>query len=132
MGIWSRLGKLLGDSLKQYLDETDTAGGEPRSEADLAAAYAELNEYLSGGDSGGPDTAPPESAPERLRPDYAELGIAFGASAAECKAAYKRLLKLHHPDRHAADSGNYREATGRTARLNAAYARLEQWHRRQQ
>jgi hypothetical protein len=68
--------------------------------------------------------------PEELRPDFAELGLAFGASADECKAAYKRLLKLHHPDRHAGHEGNLRKATEKSARINAAYDRIEKWRAR--
>ncbi len=31
---------------------------------------------------------------------YGELGVARGACADEIKAAYKRLVMQHHPDRH--------------------------------
>jgi hypothetical protein len=65
--------------------------------------------------------------PEELRPDFAELGLPFGAGAEECKAAYRRLLKLHHPDRHAGHEGNRRKATEKSARINAAYDRIEKW-----
>ena len=70
-------------------------------------------------DSGGP--------PEKLRPDFAELGLPFGAGAEECKAAYRRLLKLHHPDRHAGHQGNMEKATKKMAKINAAYDRIEKW-----
>jgi hypothetical protein len=65
--------------------------------------------------------------PEDLRPDFAQLGLSFGASAAECKAAYKKLLKIHHPDRHANHPGNFQKATAKSARINAAYDRIEKW-----
>jgi DnaJ-class molecular chaperone len=65
--------------------------------------------------------------PESLRSDFEELGLAFGASADACKAAYKKLLKLHHPDRHAGHEGNMRKATAKSARINAAYDRIERW-----
>jgi DnaJ-domain-containing protein 1 len=68
--------------------------------------------------------------PEELRPDFALLELPFGASADECKAAYKRLLKLHHPDRHAGHEGNMRKATEKAARINAAYDRIEKWRAR--
>jgi hypothetical protein len=68
-----------------------------------------------------------EGPPETLRPDFAELGLPFGAGADECKAAYRRLLKLHHPDRHAGHQGNMEKATKKMAKINAAYDRIEKW-----
>jgi hypothetical protein len=65
--------------------------------------------------------------PEELRSDFAELGLPFGAGEEECKAAYKRLLKLHHPDRHAGHERNMKKATEKTMRINAAYDRIEKW-----
>jgi hypothetical protein len=67
------------------------------------------------------------TVPESLRPDFAELGLPPGASAEECKGAYKKLLKVHHPDRHAGHPGNFKKATERTARINAAWDRIEKW-----
>jgi hypothetical protein len=68
-----------------------------------------------------------EGPPETLRPDFAELGLPFGAGADACKAAYRRLLKLHHPDRHASHQGNMEKATKKMAKINAAYDRIEKW-----
>jgi curved DNA-binding protein CbpA len=65
--------------------------------------------------------------PESLRPDFAELGVPFGASAEDCKAVYKNLLKIHHPDRHAGHAENMRKATEKSARINAAYDRINKW-----
>ncbi|MDR0624474.1 MAG: J domain-containing protein [Treponema sp.] len=65
--------------------------------------------------------------PEELRPDFAELGLPFGASAGDCKNAYKNLLKIHHPDRHTGHPGNSQKATAKSARINAAYDRIEKW-----
>jgi hypothetical protein len=138
MGIWDRLGNVV----KSYLSDEDVrlfgrgGGHSPGGDPDLDAAFDELNDYLnrktegrgaehraaSGGRSG-------TSVPEELRPDFAELGLAFGAPADECKAAYKRLLKVHHPDRHAGHAGNFKKATENSARINAAYDRIEQWRR---
>jgi DnaJ-class molecular chaperone len=104
----------------------------------LEAAFEELDDYLSGGrekrerffagkgkghTSGGKETG----APETLRGDFAELGLSAGASAEECKQAYKRLLKQHHPDRHAGHPGNMKKATEKTARINAAFDRIARW-----
>jgi hypothetical protein len=70
---------------------------------------------------------PGRAVPEELRPDFAELGVPFGASAASCKTAYKNLLKKHHPDRHSGRPENVQKATEKTARINAAWDRIEKW-----
>ena len=144
MGIWSRLGSVI----KTYLSDAETdfsregrwrdsrASGDP----DLDAAFEELNDYLNrkdtkGGEAGKEwrsESARPTGAkppPEELRNDFSELGVPFGADADECKASYKKLLKIHHPDRHAGHEGNLKKATDRMARINAAYDRIEKWRR---
>lgn len=127
----------------------------PTGDPDLDSAFEELDEYLKTGhnrgserpfgdtdprrggawsdprtgSSGGgrrPSPAPTEEA-EKLRADFAELGVPFKATAEECKAAYKKLLKIHHPDRHAGHPGNMKKATEKSARINAAYQRIEHW-----
>ncbi|MDR0568327.1 MAG: J domain-containing protein [Spirochaetaceae bacterium] len=62
-----------------------------------------------------------------MKRDFAELGLSPGASQEECKAAYKKLLKIHHPDRHAGHSENMRKATEKSARINTAFDRIEHW-----
>jgi DnaJ-domain-containing protein 1 len=79
----------------------------------------------SSGNSAG--RRPAGDVPESLRQDFVELGVPFGASADECKAAYKKLLKLHHPDRHAGHAGNMKKATEKSARINAAFDKILRW-----
>jgi DnaJ like chaperone protein len=58
---------------------------------------------------------------------WAVLGIAPGATPDEIKAAWRRLVKAHHPDRHLAEGVPpefIRVAEERMAAINAAYARL--------
>ncbi|GHV94147.1 hypothetical protein AGMMS50293_04670 [Spirochaetia bacterium] len=152
MGIWGRLGNVI----KSYLNDEDArvfrnSEHNHSADPDFDAAFDELNDYLNhdrttgtanfgSGASGngtaddaggysqaGYDNHNAKPIPEELRPDFAELGIPFGSSAQECKAAYKQLLKIHHPDRHAGHEGNFRKATEKTSRINAAYDRIEKW-----
>jgi DnaJ-domain-containing protein 1 len=67
--------------------------------------------------------------PDSVRAAFAELGLEPGAPEEDCKGADKRLLKLHHPDRHAGHPGNMRKATEKTTRLNAAYDKIERWRK---
>lgn len=58
---------------------------------------------------------------------YGILGIDPGAPAAEVRAAYRRLVKAYHPDRHMADGTPpefIRVAEDRMAAINGAYARI--------
>lgn len=64
-----------------------------------------------------------------LAPDdpHAVLGVAPGASPEEIRAAWRRLVREHHPDRHMADGTPpefIRVAEARMAAINAAYAAL--------
>ena len=137
MGIWERLGSVI----KSYItDESDKLFGNRskwRTDPDLDAAYEELDGYLKGKDSrektsGREEAEKPKKArpvPEEIRQDFAELGLTPNATAEECKEAYKKLLKIHHPDRHAKHEGNMNKATEKAARVNAAYDRLVVWFR---
>jgi DnaJ-domain-containing protein 1 len=152
MGIWDRL----GDVIKSYLHDEDAKifkeyKRPPHSDPDLDAAFEELNDYLnrdradsrngqssadsrasanaqaqSGNERGWPQ---PRAVPPELQACFAELGVPIGASQEECKEAYKKLLKIHHPDRHATHDGNFKKATEKTARLTVAYDRISQWHK---
>ncbi|MDR0526080.1 MAG: J domain-containing protein [Spirochaetaceae bacterium] len=144
MGIMERF----VDVLKSYLNPEDVGKSNPKKEGfidpDQAEAYNELNDFLGGGSSKerdnfderirtknrrneSPPFSSPEEIPKAVKQDFAELGLAPGASSEECKRAYKHLLKIHHPDRHAGHPENMRKATEKSARINAAFDRIEQW-----
>jgi DnaJ-domain-containing protein 1 len=147
MGIFDRI----GDVIKSYLNNGDESlFGQPSRrpsspDPDVDAAFEELNDYLSGGSgrektgagtrssgntytrTGAAQSVRQGPIPPVLNQDFAELGLRPGASAEECKAAYKQLLKKHHPDRHAGHPGNMKKATEKSTQLNAAYHRIERW-----
>jgi hypothetical protein len=89
--------------------------------------YAGGNSGKTGRNSGRSSPRTDRPIPEELRGDFAELGLPFGAGPKECKGAYKKLLKQHHPDRHAGNPENMQRATERSARINAAFDRIEKW-----
>ena len=139
MGIWDRLGNVIKSYINSDDDRAFDSSFKRRSDPDLDAAYEELDEFLRGGTSaqpgpGGETKGKQEKAqkdqrpiPEGIRKDFAELGLTPDATAEECKEAYKKLLKIHHPDRHAKHEGNLKKATEKTARVNASYERLKKW-----
>jgi len=147
MGIWDRLASVI----KSYItDESDKIFGKnsakTHNDSDLNAAYEELDGFLMGreasascadfsaAEKSGNEAEKQKKAwpvPDPVRQDFAELGLTPDATAEECKETYKRLLKIHHPDRHANHDENMKKATDKAARVNAAYGRLVVWFRLQ-
>jgi DnaJ-domain-containing protein 1 len=147
MGIFERLGTIISSYLNDFGGETSErlrSGGEryrTHGDPDLDAAFEELNDFLKDGAHTGysrkstedyqsgdyAKTSNVKLPPESLRADFEYLGVPFGAGNETCKTAYKNLLKIHHPDRHAGHEGNYKKATERSAKINAAYDRIEKW-----
>jgi DnaJ-domain-containing protein 1 len=146
MSIWSRLESVIGSYFNDFGEQTSRrfrSSGDP----DVDAAYDELNDFLNGDDSrrekksdnggftwrdaqetsGRSGGAKAKMPPEALRADFEILEVPFGADEETCKAAYKKLLKIHHPDRHAGHEANYRKATEKSAKINAAVDRIEKW-----
>ena len=121
MGIWDRLESVL----KSYVNdgsENVSWRHTSRSDPDLQAAYEELDDFLKG-----KTHEHVKPVPDDVRRAFAELGLECSATLEECKEAYKKLLKEHHPDRHAKHKTNMEKATDKTARLNEAYERLVEW-----
>jgi curved DNA-binding protein CbpA len=142
MGVFDRLGTIINSYFNDFSGETAgrfKSSGDP----DFDAAYEELDDYLNRKERHfEKDTGFQKDAnrnfgtakhsgvklpPEELRPDFDLLGVPFGADIETCKAAYKKLLKIHHPDRHAGHEGNYKKATEKSAKINAAWDRIEKW-----
>jgi DnaJ-domain-containing protein 1 len=151
VGVFDRLSSVLRSYLSDSNDWSDTRGdydGRFSGDQDLRQAFEELDQFLNGGGAyaggSGGDTVhggefyrgaareasgprPKPAVPEKLRADFAELGVEFGAGAEQCKAAYKKLLKIHHPDRHTSHEGDMNKATVKSAKINAAYERIREW-----
>lgn len=74
-----------------------------------------------------PPSAPAPAKPSPLAGYYANLELPDGASLAEVKAAWKRLMKQYHPDRHAQDPAKRAVANALCAELTHAYKELEKF-----
>ena len=71
---------------------------------------------------------PPPPAPAEdpvLAGYYANLELPYGATLEEVKAAWKRLMKQYHPDRHAQEPAKREVANALCAQLTHAYKELE-------
>jgi DnaJ like chaperone protein len=90
-------------------------------------AYLAEVARLFGFDADAYDSIKARNLPEHSSP-YAVLGLTATASEAEVKAAYRRLVKEHHPDAMIA-RGVPEEftaiATAKVATINAAYEKIE-------
>ena len=144
MGIFDRLGSVINSYLNDFGEDTNRRfKSGSRGDPDLAAAYDELNDYLNrdkqfekkqnqyswrdADTEQKAKTTGTKTPPEELRADFEILGVPFGADEETCKAAYKKLLKIHHPDHHAGHESNYKKATEKSAKINAAWDRIEKY-----
>jgi len=135
MGIWDRLETVV----KSYFNDNAAWRSQgsfysQHKDPDLDAAFEELNDFLKGEDKArsgktmnAGKTEAKRPVPAQIRQDFEELGLTPEATPEECKEAYKKLLKIHHPDRHANHEGNMKKATDKTTRVNASYERLTNW-----
>lgn len=148
----------LGELVRGLLGGGEASDYDPL-DADMQAAYEELDAYLRGepaagrarGEQGGFDRSGSRSAAgesagsggrtasggradfpgpeETLRGDFAALEVHFGADLAKVRSSYKGLLLKYHPDRFADDPEKQRLANEVTQRLNASYGRIERFYR---
>ena len=136
MSILNRLGNVLKSYLNDGTERTfRDERSRPAADDDLNAAYEELEDYLKNGAESGKKQTKKEKPyngrpiPPEIKKDFEELGLSPGVNEEECKEAYKKLLKIHHPDRHGGNQEMMKKATEKTARINASYDRLVNWFR---
>jgi len=95
-----------------------TRHGDPDLDAIRAEVEAEEAARAAG-------RAPPaRSVSPEVQTWYANLELPLGASAAEVKAAYRRLMRRYHPDKHALDPDQAKVATEISQKLRTAYEGL--------
>jgi curved DNA-binding protein CbpA len=144
MGIWNRLGDVINSYINDFGEQTSgrlksNSSRGYSNDPDFDAAYEELDDFLNNKESSKKDEyarryaeqeqrTASKKTPEELRADFECLGVPFGADIETCKAAYKKLLKIHHPDRHAGHEGNFKKATEKSAKINAAWDRIEKFY----
>ena len=110
----------LKDSAEQILEGTSPSRAsheDPELEAIREQVRREEAERRAN-----PDRAPRrDDVPEDVRRFYGNLELPIGASADEVKAAYRRLMRRYHPDKHALDPAQAKVATEISQQLREAY-----------
>ena len=126
-------------------------GGRPSSrpvqpeDDDLRAAFEELDAEglgVSGSSAKRPSQGPksyhqqqekarqgPPPPPRGLDADlvaaYTILGLSPVATWEDVTTAHKKLLKVHHPDRHAGHEGNMKKATAQSQKIGEAFQKIK-------
>ena len=123
---------LLGDG--ESSSRRRSAGGGSSDDPDLREAWDELDDYMKGGTGGrASSTNSPRrerQVDESLRPDYANLEVAFGADIETVRKSYKSLVLKYHPDKHAGDPEKHRVALEITKKINESFERIRSLQRR--
>ena len=99
----------------------DSVLGDTESDTDKERFEEEMRQHESTEET--PRRAS-SSENEKIRRYYANLELPLGASAAEVKAAYRRLMRRYHPDLHHADDKRQEVATKLAQELRVAYEEL--------
>jgi len=68
------------------------------------------------------------AVPEELVEDFRILGLPPGVPPDECKAAWKQLLKKHHPDKAGFEKADQARSTEITSRINDSYRKIVRWY----
>ena len=80
---------------------------------------------------------PPESraqarrrvmVPDELIEDFRVLGLPPGVGMDECKAAWRSLLKKHHPDANSGDPESEARQAQITRRITESYRKITSWY----
>lgn len=120
--LWNVARAEIRDALRGRGPRTgaDEVPDEPPEEP-AHAAPDEPRPGASGSDTARRGARAPDADVRRW---YANLELPYGASADEVRAAYRRLMRRYHPDRHFQDAEAQRVATELAQALRVAYEGL--------
>jgi len=119
---------LLGDGESSSQRRSAGGAGGSSDDPDLREAWDELDDYMKGGTGGRASSResrrPEPQVDESLRPDYANLEVAFGADMETVRKSYRSLVLKYHPDKHAGDPEKHRVALEITKKINESFERI--------
>jgi len=115
------------DEINDFLSSDPEAKAREKARAETRARQEEEARTAHASSFAGRGYGRPSGPPADVIEAYNTLGLAPGAGRAEIKAAYKKLLMQYHPDRNSDTPEKLKMATDISARINAAYQRIETW-----
>lgn len=107
-----------------WIDSSLRPGAPEARGDDLDADYARIRREVEAELQGVAPGAVAAEAPPEIRRFYANLELPDGASLDEVKAAYRRLMRRYHPDKHHGDPERAAAATRLAHELRQAYEGL--------
>jgi DnaJ-domain-containing protein 1 len=128
--VYDRLGSILRDKLdsdEDPFDAWDPHAGRTR-QAGNARERTPPPRRQSASDRESPRERPLVRVPDELKEDFRVLGLPPGVPLAECKSAWKKLLKTHHPDYQTADLAAQTRSNVLSARITDAWRRISHWY----
>ena len=128
--VYDRLGNILRDKLdgdEDPFDAWDPHAGRTR-QAGNARERTPPPRRQTAPDRESQKQRPPVRVPDELVDDFRALGLPPGVSLEECKSAWKRLLKTHHPDYQAPGSAAQARSNMLSARITDAWRRTSRWY----
>jgi len=106
------------------------------SDPDLQQAWDELEDFLNGEENVKPASKKASASrpsapavPPQLLEAYKLFGSKPGAPLEEVAKSYRRLLRIHHPDRYASDPAAFAKATEKTKGLTSAFRRIKEYEK---
>ncbi len=136
MGIFDRAKNILRSHVNATLDDfkSGRTSVDPDPLADEAATMDDEAWYEAvkarqrhRARSTSERTASVSGLSSQIRDAYDRLNCPHGADLEAVRLSWKRLMKKYHPDRFPHDREKREEATGKAARINAAYHELENY-----
>jgi DnaJ-domain-containing protein 1 len=124
----SELDDFLGSSRTETEEREHAQAAERERKARLERERASRTGAGSGTyGQGGQAYSAQAEARRALEESYKTLSLPYGSPFVEVKAAYKKLLKIHHPDLNAQTPESLKRATAISSRINVAYQLIEAW-----
>ena len=122
MDVWQRLDRLV----RSWLAAPDEGDAAPEAWEELEAFLR--REHFADSSRDAESSSGPWPPPLQIRQALADLEVAVGASPEEIRSAYRRQLKLYHPDRFGHNAEQARRAVEVTHRLTVAYQTLRDYY----